>query len=58
MDKTTQTQSFTKFAKAADQANVDVLLSNHQDYSYQRILLFLLYSSFHIKTNSINKLRL
>ncbi|KAI4944162.1 hypothetical protein J4E91_008715 [Alternaria rosae] len=31
MDKTTQTQSFTKFSKAADQANVDVLLSNHQD---------------------------
>jgi phosphoribosyl 1,2-cyclic phosphodiesterase len=29
--KTTQVQSFTKFANAADRANVDVLLSNHQD---------------------------
>lgn len=30
-DKTSQVQSFTKFSNAADQANVDVLLSNHQD---------------------------
>jgi phosphoribosyl 1,2-cyclic phosphodiesterase len=29
--KTAQIQSFTKFANAADRANVDVLLSNHQD---------------------------